>query len=126
MFSDTGEIKTLSDFMYRLTNSDEVVKFLFLIHNRHSEVQQELLKHVTKDKTLMQCLEYAHSVEGNLQSVKLSKYIEKAQASTSTIDVYAVNKKKVKSKFDMLMSHQQGESLEVMMMMINLNVTSVD
>ena len=107
MFSDTGEIKTQSDFMYRLkdlakqcefTNSDEVVKFLFLIHNRHSEVKQEFLKCVTKDTTLIQCLEYACSVEGNLQSVEMSKYIEKAQPSTSTTDVHAVNKRKVKSK----------------------------
>ena len=57
MFSDTCEIRTPSDFMYRLkdlakqcefTNSDEVIKFLFLIHNRHSEVKQELLKCVTR------------------------------------------------------------------------------
>ena len=107
IFSDTGEIKTQSDFMYRLkdlakqcefTNSDEVVKFLFLTHNRYSEVKQELLKHVTKDTTLIQCLEYAHGVEGNLQSVELSKYIEKVQPSTSTTDVHAVDKQKVKSK----------------------------
>ena len=47
-FSDCTDIKTQSDFMYRLkdlakqcefTNSDEVVKFLFLIHNKHSEVK---------------------------------------------------------------------------------------
>ena len=56
-------------------------------------MKQELLKCVTKDTTLIQCLEYAHSVEGNLQSVKLSKYIEKAQPSTSTTDMYAVDKK---------------------------------
>ena len=51
-FSDS-EVKTLSEFMYKLkdlakqcefTNSDEVVKFLFLIHNKHVEVKQELLK----------------------------------------------------------------------------------
>ena len=77
-FSDS--CKTQSDFMYKLKdlakqcefmNSDEVVKFLFSIHNKHSEVKQELLKHVTKDTTLIQCLEYACSVKGNLQSVKL-------------------------------------------------------
>ena len=47
-FSDSTDIKTQSDFMYRLkdlakqcefTNSDEVLKFLFLIHNKHSEVK---------------------------------------------------------------------------------------
>ena len=60
-FSESNEIKTRSDFMYRLkdltsqcvfTNADEVVDFLFLIHNKHSDVKQELLKHVTKDTTL--------------------------------------------------------------------------
>ena len=107
MFSDSSEIKTQSDFMYRLkdlasqcefTNLDEVVKFLFLIHKKHSEVKQELLKHVTKDTTLGQCLEYACNIEGNLQSVKLSKYVEKAQLSVSTTDVHAVDKRRVRSK----------------------------
>ena len=105
--SDSSEIKTQSDFMYRLkdlasqckfTNSDEVVKFLFLIHIKPSEVKQELLKCVTKDTTLGQCLEYACNIEGNLQSVKLSKYVEKAQLSVSTPDMHAVNKKRVKPK----------------------------
>ena len=52
-FSHGNDIKTQSDFVYRLkdlasqcefTNADEVVKFLFLIHNKHSEVKQKLLK----------------------------------------------------------------------------------
>ena len=47
-FSNTGVIKTQPDFMYRLKdlakqcefmNLDEVVEFLFLIHNRNSEVK---------------------------------------------------------------------------------------
>ena len=80
------------------TDSDEVVKFLFLIHNKHSEVKQELLKCVTKDTTLGQCLEYAHNIEGNLQSVELSKYLEKAQLFVSVTDVHAVNKRRVKPK----------------------------
>ena len=51
-FSDS-EVKTQSEFMYKLkdlakqcefTNSDEVGKFLILIHNKHVEVKQELLK----------------------------------------------------------------------------------
>ena len=75
-FSDITDIKTQSDFIYRLkdltkqcefTNSDEVVKFLLLIHNKHAEVKRELLKHVTKETTLNQCLEYAYNIEGNLQ-----------------------------------------------------------
>ena len=83
----------------KFTNSDEVVKFLFLIHNKHSEVKQELLKCVTKDTTLGKCLEYACNIQGNLQSVKLSKYVEKAQLSVSVTDVHAVNKRRVKPKW---------------------------
>ena len=108
-FSDSSDIKTQSDFMYRLkdlakqcefTNSNKVVKFLFLIHNKHSEVKQELLKHVTKETTLGQCLEYVCNIEGNLQSVELSKYVDKIQVSSSTgsvtSNVYAVIKKKTR------------------------------
>ena len=60
-FSDSTDIKTQSYLMYRLkdlakqcefTNSNEVVKFLFLIHSKHAEVMRELLKHVTKETTL--------------------------------------------------------------------------
>ena len=56
-FSKSDGITSQSEFMYRLkdvakqyefTNSDEIVKFLFLIHNKHSEVKQELLKCVQK------------------------------------------------------------------------------
>ena len=108
-FSDSNEIKTQSDFMYWLkdfaiqcefTYADEAVKFLLIIHNKHSEVKQELLKHVTKDTTLGQCLEYTHNIEGNLQSVELSKYVEKAQPSVSAnaANVHAVDKRRVKPK----------------------------
>ena len=74
-FSDNSEIKNQSDFIYGLkdltsqckfTNSDKVVKILVLIHKKHSEVKQELLKHVTKVTTLGQCLEHAHNIEDNL------------------------------------------------------------
>ena len=107
-FTDSTDIKTQSDFMYRLkdltkkcefTNSDKVVKFLFLIHNKHAEVKRELLKHVTKETTLGQCLKYACNIEGNLQSVELSKYVDKIQVrSTSSVtsNVDAVNKKKTR------------------------------
>ena len=82
----------------KFMNSDEVVKFLFLIHKKHSEVKQELLKKVTKDTTLGQCLEYACNIEGNLQLVELLKYIENALSSVSVTDVHAVNKSRRRVK----------------------------
>ena len=53
--------KDQADFMSQLcslsndcafTNADEVVKFLFLIHNSHKHVQDQLLKDVTKNSSL--------------------------------------------------------------------------
>ena len=41
------------------TNKEEIVKFLFLIHNKHERVREELLKSVMKDTSLNQCLEFA-------------------------------------------------------------------
>ena len=58
--------KDQADFMSQLrslandcafTNADEVVKFLFLIHNSHKRVQDQLLKDVTKDSSLTDCLQ---------------------------------------------------------------------
>ena len=39
------------------TNADEVVKFLFLIHNSHKRIQDQLLKDVTKNSSLTDCLQ---------------------------------------------------------------------
>ena len=108
-FSNSDGITSQSKFMYRLkdlaqqcefTNSDEIVKFLFLIYNKHSNVRQELLKHVQKETTLNQCLEYAHSVEGNLQLVELSRYIDKMPQSNypNNAEIHALDKKKFKQK----------------------------
>ena len=52
-----------------------------------------------KKPTLGQCLEYAHNIDGNLQSVGLSKYVDKIQVSSTgsvTSNVNAVNKKKTR------------------------------
>ena len=62
------QCKDQSDFMPCLrtlakdcgfTNEDEVVKFLFLIHNNHKRVQDQLLKDVTKDSSWTDCLQTA-------------------------------------------------------------------
>ena len=122
-FSDSTDIKTQSDFMCRLkdlakqcefTNSDNVVKFLFLIHNKHVEVKRELLKHVTKETTLGQCLEYARNIEGNLLSVELSKYVDRIQVSSTgsvTSNIDPVNKKKTR-RHDVTLTRQNTEDCD--------------
>ena len=71
----------------------------------------QLLKHVTKETTLGQCLEYAHNTEGNLQSVELSKYVDKMQVGSTgsvTSNVDAVNKKKTR-RHDVIPARQNTE-----------------
>ena len=78
----SNSCKSQTQFMYNLkelarqcefTNKDEIVTFLFLIYNKHERVREELLKSVTKDTNLNQCLEFASCVEGNMHSEELSK-----------------------------------------------------
>ena len=57
------------------------------------------MKHVTKETTLGQCLEYTCNIEGNFQSVKSSKYVDRIQVSSTgsvTSNIDAVNKKKTR------------------------------
>ena len=78
----SNSCKSQTQFMYNLkelvrqcefTNKDEVVKFFFLIYNKHERVREELLKFVTKDTSFNQCLQFAQCIEGNMQSEELSK-----------------------------------------------------
>ena len=69
------------------------------------------MKHVTKETTLGQCLEYTRNIEGNLQSVKLSKCVDKIQVSSIgnvTSNVDAVNKKKTR-RYDVKPARQNME-----------------
>ena len=101
---------------WEFTNADEVVKFLFLIHNKHSEVKQELLKCVTKDATLGQCLECAPNIEGNFQSDELSKYVDnvKPHASKTEVSVNAIDAKKKFSsrRCDVTSARQNSENYD--------------
>ena len=64
--------KDQADFMS--TNADEVLKFLFLIHNSHKCVQDQLLKDVTKDSSFKDCLQSARGVEAHIQTEKLAQH----------------------------------------------------
>ena len=58
-----------------------------------------------------QCLEYARNIEGNLQSVELSKYVDKIQVGSTgsvTSNVDAVNKKKTR-RCDVTLARQNTE-----------------
>ena len=55
------------------TNSDEVVKFLFLTHNQNSRFKDALLDKMKGTSTLTECLMTAKTVESTIKTEKLSK-----------------------------------------------------
>ena len=92
------------------TNKDEIVKFLFLIHNKHERVREELLKSVTKDTSLNQCLEFARCVEGNMQSEELFKKMGDNILDPQSIKVDAIKHKKAKCSQTPHRARNQSES----------------
>ena len=78
----SSSFKSQTDFMLKLkeiandcsfTNSDEVVKFLFLTHNQNSRVKDALLDKMKGTSTLTECLTIAKTVESTIETEKLSK-----------------------------------------------------
>ena len=71
---------------------DEIVQFLFLMHNQNAKVREELLKSMEDTDQLYDILAYARLVEGNQHSKHLSKvYLERIK--TSNKDIEAIDKK---------------------------------
>ena len=92
--------KDQSDFMSKLcnlakecgfTNQDEVVKFLFLIHNSHRCVQDQLLKEITQASTINDCLQTARRVEAIIQSEKLAQKMH-SKADNVSVDAFKKTK----------------------------------
>ena len=72
---------------------DEVVKFLFLMHNQNAHVCEELLKSMKDGDGLNDILGYAHLVEGTQHPESLSKaYLDTVKISS--VKVYATVQKK--------------------------------
>ena len=54
-------------------NPNELVKFLFLVHNQNSRVRENLLKEMKSDSTLQDCLCVAKLTEGTVHVEKLGQ-----------------------------------------------------
>ena len=134
-FSDSNEIKTQYDFMYRLedltsqcefTNADEVVKFLFLIHNKHSEVKQELLNMLQKT----QCWANAWSMPITLKVTSNQSNYQDMWRRHSHLSVLlrSMYMQLTRGGLNLndVMSHQQGEIVGAVMVIISPSVISVD
>ena len=74
---------------------DEVVKFLFLMHNQNAHVREELLKSMKDSDGLSDIFGYAHLVEGMQHSESLSKaYLDTVKILNSSVKVDAIVQKK--------------------------------
>ena len=74
------------------TNSDEVVKFMFLTHNQKSRVKDALLDKMKGTSNLMECLAIARTVESTIKTEKLSKTFLQNVNKPETTDVDEVNR----------------------------------
>ena len=74
------------------TNADEVVKFLFLIHNSHKCVQDQLLKDVTKDSSLTDCLQNARQVKAHIQIEKVAHKMHNNMSDNVSVDAFKETK----------------------------------
>ena len=107
----SSQFKSQSEFMVKLRECvreclfekpDEVVKFLFLMHNQRARVREELLKSMKDADGLNDILGCARLVEGTQHSESLSKaYLDTVKIPDSSVKVDAILQKKNKhnSKF---------------------------
>ena len=82
--------RRVQDQLY--TNQDEVVKFLFLIHNSHRRVQDQLLKEITQASTINDCLQSARRVEAIIQSEKLAQKMHSNAGDSVSVDAFKKTK----------------------------------
>ena len=78
----SSQFKNQNDFLNKLLdvskdceldNPNELVKFLFLVHNQNSHVHENLLKEMKSDSTLQDCLHIAKLTEGTVHVIKLGQ-----------------------------------------------------
>ena len=123
----SSSFKSQMDFMLKLkeiandcsfTNSDEVVKFLFLTHNQNSRVKDALLEKMKGTSTLMECLTMAKTVERTIETEKLSKTFLQNVNKPETTEVNQINRSKMQNhsksggrgqRFNQSASHKGGK-----------------
>ena len=86
-----------SEFLYKLcsvakdckfSDSDNVIKLLFLINNKNAEVRSKLLKEVKNTSTLDDYLDIAHRIECVVEAEKLAKLTLSTTQSNVQIDSF--------------------------------------
>ena len=77
--------RNATSYGINLDNLDELVKFLFLVHNQNACVHENLLKDMKSESTLQDCLQIAKLPEGTVHVENLG------QNFLANIDKYSQN-----------------------------------
>ena len=109
----SGQFKCQQDFLMRLkvvaqdcpfTNADEIVCFLFFMHNQNTKVTEELLQSMKTTDGLKDTLKIAHLAEGSMHTEELSKqYLDTVKKDTQ------INSMHHKSKRDKSKGNGNGQ-----------------
>ena len=104
----SNSCKNQTEFMQRIrhlakecnfTNQDEVSKFLFLIHNQHKCVQDQLIKEMRTTMSLAECLQIAKWVEDTIQAEHLAQQLQQGSVnSNGKTEVASIQRGHSKSK----------------------------
>ena len=102
----SSQFKNQSDFLNKLIdlskdcnldNPNELVKFLFLVHNQNACVHENLLKDMKPECTLQDCLQIAKLTEGTVHVKKLGQnFLVNVDKHSQNVD--AVKRGRPKSK----------------------------
>ena len=108
----SSQFKNQNDFLVKLLdvskdceldNPNELVKFLFLVHNQNGHVCENLLKEMKSDSTLQDCLHIAKLTEGTVHVEKLGQNflanVEKHDQNVDAMNHGRQFKKRNGSKF---------------------------
>ena len=112
----SSQFKNQNDFLNKLLeldNPNELVKFLFLVHNQIGHVHENLLKEMKSDSTLQDCLCVAKLTEGTVHIEKLGQNflanVEKHDQNVDAVNCGKQFKKHNESKFkQQSCSHSKG------------------
>ena len=102
----SSQFKNQNDFLNKLIdvskdcnldNPDELVKFLFLVHNQNAHVHENLLKDMKSESTLQDCLRIAKLTEGTVHVEKLGQsFLANVDKHSQNVD--AVNRGRPRSQ----------------------------
>ena len=105
-FLYSSQFKIQSDFLNKLIdvsndcnldNPNELVKFLFLVHNQNAHAHENLLKDMKPDCTVQNCLQIAKLTEGTVHVEKLEQnFLANVDKHSQNVD--AVDRGRPKSK----------------------------